>query len=155
MMAIILAWQIGKMCNVPTFLVNIRFCLAGALFLAMCGCNSNAKHSVQGTIQVSGQTPANGIVTLTNGKISMSGKVRQDGSFIMQLGPNHADLAGEYRVLLNPPIVETITDPTNGEIRAVGKIDDKLFPLKYRVIETSDAIKKLNDGDNTLVIQLN
>lgn len=130
------------------------FTLCVAVLLVFCGCKQSSKHSVQGTIHVAGKVPAHGTVTLTNGKNYLTGKVQPDGAFVLQLGPNLLNLAGEYRVLLNPPPLETTTDPTNGEIRANGKIDDKLFPPKYRVLESTDATQKLADGDNNLKIDL-
>lgn len=153
-----------------------RFLVAsslGLLLLALGGCRGDSLPFQGPTGTVKGKVTCNGnpvpagcdIVFMHQQKsLPATATTGADGSYSLQMGGKPGILAGAYKVSLTPPAKEAAAapDPSNPEAykafmtgKAPKAAEEKPpFPKKYQVAETSGLTYTVEEGENTIDIEL-
>ena len=125
-----------------------RVCFLAALALAGCSSDGPARFAVTGKVTFQGQPVEEGQITFEDpaaGQVN-SGKLGSGGSYSVELP------AGDYRVSVAPPLVETPgTRDSPGDM--VPK-NVKNIPKKYWVPESSRLAAKVNSSARSFDFEL-
>lgn len=110
----------------------LRYCLVFVLALPVVGCGPKGPEMfvVQGTVKSSGELLSNGTICFEDAAAGATGSsdITAEGKYSIELPK------GNYKVFLLPSTEEKMT--TEGMLDTVA-VDEKKFPRKYRVSESS------------------
>jgi hypothetical protein len=134
----------------------------GVILFSLIGCGKNSGEvtgTCSGKLTLDGKPAAAGCVVVcqhVKRGLSAGAKVEPDGSFqiLMQDGPSL--IAGDYKVLIQPPDFKMSHEEAMklAQANKFPKLDDSVVPSKYRSYETSKLFMIVNAGKNTFDIPM-
>lgn len=127
-----------------------------ALAAACCaatGCGrGEPQGKVHGKVTLAGEPVPAGLVIFSNAErgVHMTAPLQSDGSYELQTAQGFGLPLGDYRVAVNPPLMEPAMPgaPPPPAVTAVP------IPAKYRRVETSGLSLSVGPGDNPFDIVL-
>lgn len=136
--------------------------LLGFILLGIIGCGKSSGEvtgTVKGKLTLDGKPAAAGCVVVcqhVKRGLSAGAKVEPDGSFqiLMQDGPSI--VAGDYKVLIQPPDFKMSHEEAMklAQANKFPKLDDSVVPSKYRSYETAKLFMIVNQGTNKFDIAM-
>ena len=134
----------------------------GVILLGIIGCGKNSSEvtgTVNGKLTLDGKPAVAGCVVVcqhVKRGLSAGAKVDADGTFqiLMQDGPSI--VAGDYKVLVQPPDFKMSHEEAMklAQANKFPKLDDSVVPKKYRSYETSKLFMIVNQGTNKFDIPM-
>lgn len=135
-----------------------RPALRQAAIVAACtlgvGCGGPTVAVVRGTVTGDGKPLRAGLVVFEAEGRSYAGPIAADGRYELRYRGKAEVMPGTYGVAVLPPPPELVTDPMTTDLRQVNPVDPRLYPDRYRSVETSGITKTVAAGESTIDIDL-
>ena len=132
------------------FIVSIVLAIGLTAWL---GCAQDKQATVSGRVTIDGRPLDRGVVTFVNAleksSAGMSGQIRPDGIYHVQIGQSGEVVAGEYAVKVDAR--KASVPRPDGAPPAPG---DLLLPIRYTRVETSGLRYHVRPGANVIDIAL-
>lgn len=124
------------------------------VILAATGCGGPPRATVRGTVTLDGKPLPGGTVVFEADGRSFTGAIGGDGRYeLRHLGKPEVS-PGTYGVAVLPPEPKVVADPKTTQLKAVSKVDLRLYPEAFRLPAASGIAKTVPEGESTIDIEL-